>query len=75
MRAAVGALAPAARRGTAYGVFSTGYGLAWFAGSALMGVLYDWSIPVLVGFSVLMQLAAVAVFLRVRGELAQGRAA
>ncbi|MCR4400732.1 MAG: hypothetical protein NUV35_07695, partial [Syntrophomonadaceae bacterium] len=69
-RRAAGASAP-----TAYGVFSTGYGLAWFAGSALMGVLYDWSIPVLVGFSVLMQLAAVAVFLRVRGELAQGRAA
>ena len=40
MRAAVGGMVPAARRGTAYGVFNSGYGVLWFAGSALMGVLY-----------------------------------
>jgi hypothetical protein len=35
-----------------YGVFNTGYGLAWFLGSALMGVLYDLSLPALIVFSV-----------------------
>ena len=44
MRAAVAEKVSAARRGTAYGVFNSGYGLLWFAGSALMGVLYDVSV-------------------------------
>ena len=55
----------AARRGTAYGVFNTGYGLLWFAGSALMGVLYDVSLPALIVFSVLAQLLAVPLLFRV----------
>jgi len=50
---------PADRRGTAYGVFNTGYGIFWFAGSALMGYLYDISIPALVVFSVAAQLLSV----------------
>jgi MFS family permease len=59
MRAAVAGMVPAARRGTAYGVFNSGYGLLWFAGSALMGVLYDVSLPALITFSVVAQLIAV----------------
>ncbi len=59
MRAAVAGMVPATRRGTAYGVFNTGYGLLWFAGSALMGVLYDVSLPALIVFSVVAQLIAV----------------
>ncbi len=65
MRAAVAGMVPAARRGTAYGVFNTGYGLLWFAGSALMGVLYDVSLPALIAFSVLAQLIAVPLLFRV----------
>ncbi len=65
LRAAVASMTNADRRGTAYGVFNTGYGIAWFLGSALMGVLYDASIPALIVFSVLVQLAAVPVFLLV----------
>lgn len=41
MRAAVADLAPRARRGTAYGIFTVAYGVAWFGGSVLVGVLYD----------------------------------
>ncbi|MEX0974033.1 MAG: MFS transporter [Bacillota bacterium] len=48
------------RRGSAYGIFNAGYGLFWFAGSALMGILYDFSVPLLVGFSVAAQLVSVA---------------
>ncbi|GBC94707.1 hypothetical protein HRbin16_00491 [bacterium HR16] len=63
MRAAVARLIPPERRGTGYGVFHTGYGLAWFAGSALMGWLYDRSVIALVAFSVIAQVAALAVFI------------
>jgi MFS family permease len=65
MRAAVGGMVPAARRGTAYGVFNSGYGLLWFAGSALMGVLYDASLLTLIVFSMGVQLLAVPVLFRV----------
>jgi predicted MFS family arabinose efflux permease len=52
-------MVPPERRGSAYGIFNTGYGVAWFLGSALMGVLYDRSPVALVVFSVVMQLAAI----------------
>ena len=65
MRAAVAGMVPTARRGTAYGVFNSGYGLLWFAGSALMGVLYDVSLPALIAFSMGVQLLAVPVLFRV----------
>ncbi|MGH6856663.1 MAG: MFS transporter [Methylocella sp.] len=65
MRAAIAPLAPASRRGTAYGIFNAAYGLAWFAGSSLLGVLYDWSVPALAAVSVLLQGAAVVVLWRV----------
>lgn len=62
LRAAVSDMTPREKRGTAFGVFNAGYGLAWFAGSALMGFLYDRSIPALVAFSVVCQLMSVPVF-------------
>lgn len=61
VRAAIATMIPAARRGTAYGVFNGVYGVTWFAGSAAMGVLYDRSIPALILFSVLAQLVAVPI--------------
>jgi hypothetical protein len=60
LRAAVGVLVPLERRGTAFGVFNTAYGLAWFAGSAIMGVLYGVSVVYLVAFAVVSQVAAMA---------------
>jgi MFS family permease len=66
MRAAIAGMTPPERRGTAYGVFNLGYGVAWFAGSAVMGWLYSRSMLALVGFSVLAQLAAVPLFLASR---------
>src|SRR6266702_3658856 len=49
---------PPEKRSTAFGLFDTGYGIAWFLGSAAMGLLYDKSILALVLFSVVLQLAA-----------------
>jgi len=48
---------PAEKRSTAFGLFDTGYGIAWFLGSAAMGLLYEKSILALVLFSVVLQLA------------------
>lgn len=59
MRAIVANMVPINKRSSAYGVFNTGYGIFWFLGSFLMGVLYDISIPALVIFSMLIQLIAV----------------
>ncbi len=63
MRATVAGMVPPERRGTAFGAFNTGFGVAWFAGSALMGFLYDASVPALVGFALAAQLASVPLFL------------
>jgi MFS-type transporter involved in bile tolerance (Atg22 family) len=66
MRAAVAEMVNMDKRGTAYGLFNTGYGIFWFLGSALMGILYDISVPYLIAFSMIMQLASVPVFFLVR---------
>ncbi len=62
MAAAVATMVPSQRRGSAYGIFNTGYGVAWFVGSALMGILYSVSLPVLVAFSVILELVAIPFF-------------
>ncbi|GAK54181.1 major facilitator superfamily MFS_1 [Candidatus Moduliflexus flocculans] len=59
MRAAVAGMVSANRRGAAYGIFNTGFGVAWFCGSALLGILYDISLPLVIIFSVAIQLAAI----------------
>lgn len=54
------------KRAFAYGVFNGVFGLSWFVGSALMGVLYDISIPALIVFSVTVQLLAIPMFWQAR---------
>jgi MFS-type transporter involved in bile tolerance (Atg22 family) len=57
------------KRGSAFGAFNGVYGVAWFLGSAAMGLLYDHSLPALVAFGVVAQLAAAVVFFRLRHHL------
>jgi hypothetical protein len=52
------AVVPAEKRSTAFGIFDTGFGVVWFAVSAIMELLYGKSIPALVLFSVVVQLLA-----------------
>jgi Major Facilitator Superfamily len=59
MSAPVAAMVHRDRRAYAFGVFNSIYGVAWFAGSAAMGLLYGFSLTALVVFSVAAQLAAV----------------
>jgi MFS family permease len=66
MRAAIAGMSPVQRRGTAYGVFNTIFGVFWFIGSLTMGILYDISIVYLVVFSMVAQIASVPLFLLIR---------
>lgn len=67
-KATVASMAPADRRGTAFGIFNLSFGLFWFAGSAGMGFLYDRSIPALVVFSVAIQLLSIPFLLAMTGR-------
>ncbi|MDH7577852.1 MAG: MFS transporter [Bacillota bacterium] len=69
LRAAISEMVPSNRRGSAYGIFNTGYGLFWFLGSSLMGILYDRSVLALVIFSIAVQLAAVPVLLVTKKQI------
>ena len=60
--AAVAPMVPVERRASAFGMFTAGYGLFWFLGSAVIGVLYDSSIPATIAFCMVTQLAAVPIF-------------
>lgn len=66
MRAGVAGLAPPARRGSAYGMFTACYGLAWLAGSFLIGLLYEFSVPALAVTVTVVQAAALVIFAVVR---------
>jgi len=68
MAAAVAGMVPSSRLASAYGLFNLGYGVAWFLGSAVMGVLYDHSIGLLVLFAVGVQLLSLPLLFRVRGR-------
>lgn len=68
LRAAVADMIPHDKRGTAYGVFNTGYGLFWFLGSAIMGVLYDMSVGYVVAFSMTAQLLSIPIMLYIKRQ-------
>ncbi len=70
LRATVADLVPAHRRGTAYGIFAAGAGLAAFAGSVLLGLLYTRSLTAVVSVTAGIQLVALLVF--VSGHLRSG---
>ena len=70
LKAAVTTMISKEKRGTAFGIFNFGFGLAWFAGSWAMGALYDHSVTALVIFSVAAQLASLPFFFRTKALLA-----
>ena len=71
MAAAVANMVPPSRIASAYGLFNLGYGVAWFAGSAAMGVLYDLWLPGLVALSVVLELAAIPLLVTVQRAFAE----
>ena len=63
LRAALANVIPAHRRAYGFGLFALVFGAFWFAGSALMGLLYDYNVTYLALFSAAAELLALPVFL------------
>ena len=61
LRAAVADLTPAARRATAYGIFTAAYGAASLAGDTAIGFLYDRNVIVLIVLVVAIEALALAL--------------
>ena len=63
LKAAVSTMVPKQSRATGYGIFECSFGVFWFLGSWLMGILYDISIPIMAAVSVIAQLAAIPLYI------------
>ena len=59
MRAVVAGMTAPDRRATAFGIFNAVFGVAWFIGSAVLGILYDQSVAAVAMVSLVLQLLAV----------------
>jgi predicted MFS family arabinose efflux permease len=68
LKAMLATIVSVGKRSTAFGLFDTSFGIAWFLGSAAMGFLYDKSLGALIIFSVVAQLAALPMFFVGRTE-------
>jgi len=62
MKSAIADITPLKKRGTGYGIFSTSYGLAIFGGSIMVGLLYDFSIPILIIITIAIEIIAILFF-------------
>lgn len=63
LKAAVTSMVPKTSRATGYGIFECSFGIFWFLGSWLLGVLYEISIPAMIAVSVTAQLAAIPLYI------------
>ena len=61
MRAAIADLIPSYIRGTAYGIFAVGFGVATLIGGVLSGVLYENSLSSLILVVILLQIVALVI--------------
>ena len=60
--AVVGHMVGRDRRASAFGIFTAGYGIAWFIGSTAIGLLFGISLPLVVALALLAELAAIPFF-------------
>lgn len=58
------------RRASAFGIFTGGYGIAWFLGSTAIGLLFGISLPLVVAFSLIAELAALPLFVATKRRIA-----
>ncbi len=70
LRSGIAQVVSMTKRGTAFGAFNGVYGIAWFLGSAVMGLLYDRSVAALVVFGVAAQVLSAMAFFALRKPLA-----
>ena len=65
MRSAIADITPFYKRGTSYGVFNTGYGLALLGGAALMGLLYDMNqVGIIMAFTCVTEVIALLLYFK-----------
>ena len=69
LRSGIATVVSMNKRGSAFGAFNGVYGVMWFVGSMVMGLLYSRSMMGLVVFGIAAQVAAAAMFFRLRGML------
>jgi len=62
LKALIAGVLPEGRRNLAFGLFYLGYGGGWLVGSVTTGLLYERSLPLLIAFSVAVQLASLPLF-------------
>jgi MFS family permease len=67
--AAVGRMVSSDRRASAFGIFTGGYGIAWFIGSTVIGLLFGVSLPAVVAFSMVAEFAALPLFIATRRRI------
>jgi MFS family permease len=75
LRSGIATVVSMNKRGTAFGAFNGVYGVMWFLGSVVMGLLYSHSLAGLVIFGIAAQLGAALMFFRLRGMLARSNQA
>lgn len=71
MKAAIADLTHIRKRGTGYGIFNIGNGLAFFLGSSLMGYLYNFNVIWIIIFCAAMEILSIPVFILMRKEAAK----
>ena len=64
LKAAVTSMVPKKNRATGYGIFECSFGIFWFLGSWILGVIYSKSLPLMIGLSIFAQLLAIPFYLR-----------
>ena len=70
MRSAIADITPFDKRGTGYGVFNTGYGLALFLGATITGYLYDKNLnSVILIMTAVCEIIAMAIFIKMKREI------
>jgi MFS family permease len=63
LKAVISSMVSKEKRATAYGIFYTVFGAAWFLGSLLIGLFYEWHVVYVVVFSTLIELLAVILLM------------
>lgn len=69
LKAAVTSMVPKKNRATGYGIFECSFGIFWFLGSWILGVIYAKSLPLMIGLSIFAQLLAIPFYLRASREI------
>lgn len=70
MRSAIADITPFDKRGTGYGVFNTGYGLALFLGATITGYLYDKNLnSVILIMTAVCEIIAAIIFIKMKREI------